>query len=300
MCGEEALEYVRYRHTDNDFVRAARQQDFLREARQKVGPTRLIRDRDELIKIFTRYTTSDIEDPQTMLEVLKLFLAAHDNTVKEIHFKGHAGPSYVTASEGQIQRAVDQFLGIEDTAGPRAGGEQATGGGEAPEQEKVPDGGGGGSGGPEGPDLIDATGAGQPYAQQFDEKLEFPVYYPTRLTTGSSFGDDSRAYSILGPEAEERFPAYKLVVVRDTLGFDEYYGVMGTEWLDPPILENPSATLEIEGRTYQLFYDGDRLRLVAWQTGQGSYWVSNTLLQTLEEEEMLGIARSLRAFSPEK
>ena len=35
--------YVRYRHDDNDLVRAARQQDFLREARQKVPPEKLAR-----------------------------------------------------------------------------------------------------------------------------------------------------------------------------------------------------------------------------------------------------------------
>jgi LCP family protein required for cell wall assembly len=38
LCGFDALDYARYRHTDNDVVRAARQQDFLREARQKVLP----------------------------------------------------------------------------------------------------------------------------------------------------------------------------------------------------------------------------------------------------------------------
>ena len=41
-------------------------------------------------------------------------------------------------------------------------------------------------------------------------------------------------------------------------------------------------------------YSGDRLRLVGWKTKRGSYWVSNTLLQTLSEGEMLGVARSLR------
>ena len=29
LCGKQALEYVRYRHTDTDLVRSARQQDFL-------------------------------------------------------------------------------------------------------------------------------------------------------------------------------------------------------------------------------------------------------------------------------
>ena len=38
MCGLNALQYVRYRHDDNDLVRSARQQDFLREARQELPP----------------------------------------------------------------------------------------------------------------------------------------------------------------------------------------------------------------------------------------------------------------------
>ena len=42
MCGKRALEYVRYRHTDTDLVRAARQQDFLSAARQRVPISDLV------------------------------------------------------------------------------------------------------------------------------------------------------------------------------------------------------------------------------------------------------------------
>src|ERR1039458_1678290 len=35
LCYENALSYVRYRHTDSDFVRVARQQDFLRDLDRK-------------------------------------------------------------------------------------------------------------------------------------------------------------------------------------------------------------------------------------------------------------------------
>ena len=37
LCGKKALQYVRYRHTDTDLVRSARQQDFLSQARQQVS-----------------------------------------------------------------------------------------------------------------------------------------------------------------------------------------------------------------------------------------------------------------------
>jgi polyisoprenyl-teichoic acid--peptidoglycan teichoic acid transferase len=47
------------------------------------------------------------------------------------------------------------------------------------------------------------------------------------------------------------------------------------------------------GRTYRLYFDGTRLRLVAWQTGRAVYWISNTLLQSLTNKQMLGLAQSL-------
>ena len=40
LCGKKSLQYVRYRHTDTDLVRAARQQDFLSAARQRVPVAR--------------------------------------------------------------------------------------------------------------------------------------------------------------------------------------------------------------------------------------------------------------------
>ena len=73
----------------------------------------------------------------------------------------------------------------------------------------------------------------------------------------------------------------------------EYYGVMGTSWHDPPILDHPSEERTINGRKYLLFYNGDRLRLVGWKTDKASYWISNTLLQNVSAKEMLAVARSL-------
>ncbi len=100
-----------------------------------------------------------------------------------------------------------------------------------------------------------------------------------------------RAYAIRD-RGGHKYKAYRLVVQAQGLG--QYYGVQGTDWKAPPILDNPSEERKVHGRTLQLFYDGDRLRLVAWRTSKGAYWISNTLLQTLTERQMLGIAQSLR------
>jgi polyisoprenyl-teichoic acid--peptidoglycan teichoic acid transferase len=296
LCGDRALQYVRYRHTDNDIVRSARQQDFLREARAKLGIGRLFRDRDDLIDIFKKYTTSDIDDPETMLQVLKTFLGAADAPVRQIHFKGTLGPSYVTASDDEIHTAVDQFLGLRDTPGSL--GDEAGGGGgsnkkKEPKNKPKPQGDGG-------PSLIDAAGSTAPWAQRFAPAVGFSVFYPTQLAPATTVSDESREYKIADEDGKVH-TAYKFVFsIPGTSVPAEYYGLMGTTWTDPPILDNPSETREIGDREYELFFDGDRLRLVAWHTDKAAYWLNNTLLQTLEEDEMLAIAQSMNQVAAPK
>ena len=134
MCGKRALQYVRYRHTDTDLVRAARQQDFISAARQRVPVQDLVLGRNELLDIFTEYTTSDISDTDTMIDVLKLFIASRNSEIKEVRFPATLGPSYVYASQSAIEGAVDQFLGIEASGGPRGSLEHADGEAEVEEE----------------------------------------------------------------------------------------------------------------------------------------------------------------------
>ncbi len=290
LCGYQALQYVRYRHTDNDLVRSARQQDFLREARQKVPPTKLLNDRRKLIKIFTDYTTSDISNVEDVLDIFKTFLYLREAPVRQIHFKGTLGKSYVTASQNEIKKAVRQFLGVQATSGPRAptgpSGGGKKGGKPKPKPAPVP--------------LIDASAAGRQFAQAADSHLRFPVYYPTKIAPGSTIDDESRpSYNIVSPDGSRKYEAYKMVITRPSpTVVTEYYGVEGTQWTDPPILDNPTQTKEIGKREYLQFFDGERLRLVGWKTDKGSYWVSNTLGETLSAPQMMAIAQSMRPFSP--
>jgi LCP family protein required for cell wall assembly len=55
LCGSQALDYVRFRHMDTDIVRNARQQDFLRQARQQYGAQKAMADRHKLAQIFSKY-----------------------------------------------------------------------------------------------------------------------------------------------------------------------------------------------------------------------------------------------------
>ena len=290
LCGEEALEYSRFRHEDTDLVRSARQQEVLREAKQQIGTGQLVEDRDKLIKIFGKYTTSDeaLKSRSGILRLLKLAVYSVDKPLREVHFEGEitsgdvaAGlPSYVTASNATVKKLTQQFLGVEDTEGPRGAG----GGRRKPARD--PDGG-----------LYKDPESGKALAVSTIQKAKrkdagrLPVYYPTVFLEGASADQTTRNYRIKTPGGKvER--AYRMPVSAPLFG--DYYGIQGTTWKDPPILDSQSEDRKQGGRTFELHYDGDRVRLVAWRTSKAVYWISNTLRQTLTEQQMLAIARSTR------
>jgi polyisoprenyl-teichoic acid--peptidoglycan teichoic acid transferase len=283
LCGTDALQYVRFRHEDNDLVRSARQQDFLRLAKQQVTTSELFENRDRLLKIFGRNTTTDagLRSRAEVLRLLKLVLGTANLPVREVHFEGHVGPSYVEASNAQVKRLVNKFLQVEDTPGPR--GELKTQRKENTRKKRrrrTPDEIG----------LEDASAFGQEQALlavQSGAGGSLPVLYPRLRMKGSLYIDQPRVYKLRADG--KRYGAYRMVL---RLDFGEYYGVQGLTWTDPPILEDPTEVRRIGRREYELHYDGDRLRLVAWRTPKAVYWISNTLLLTLTERQMLAIARS--------
>jgi polyisoprenyl-teichoic acid--peptidoglycan teichoic acid transferase len=278
LCGEDALSYVRYRHEDNDLVRSARQQDFIRQAKQQVGVGKLVEDRDELIKIFGRYTSSDIRSRSAVIRLLKLVVRSAAHPIREVHFEGSLGASYVTASNVKVKKLAQQFLGVEATKGPR-GELRPKGRRRGSRRGDL--------------NLEDATAVGRDQAlQAIAERVKIPVFYPRMRTRGARFIGPPRVYTI--NSRGHNWSSYRMIIKRPLVG--EYYGLQGTQWPKAPILENPSEKRKIGGREYELHFDGDRLRLVAWRTDEGAYWVSNTLLQTLTNKQMLAIARSARTL----
>ena len=103
LCGSDSLDYVRYRHIDDDFVRAARQQDFLRQAKGQIGLGKVFGDRKELLKIFGRYTDTDIarDNDAAILRLIKLAYESTKNPIHEVRFRAAQGedPEYVEISE---------------------------------------------------------------------------------------------------------------------------------------------------------------------------------------------------------
>ncbi len=287
LCGSQSLDYVRFRHADDDLVRAARQQDFLRQAKDQIGLGRLFGDRKELLRIFGRYTDTDLKSNAAILRLLKLAFESSGHPIREVRFRSAIDGDFVVASQQQLDVSKNEFLHVRASKGSRG----VRAGGQVKQSRKsrkrarqtspgLP------------PGIINDRVGGENAAAEMSTHAGFPVYVPrVRLARGSYVTDGSpRAYDLYDGR-HKRHRAYRIVV---NAGFDgQYYGIQGTNWKSPPILDDPSDKMRMRGRSYQLFYDGNRLRLVAWRTPRAVYWVSNTLSETLTNKQMLAIARSL-------
>lgn len=319
LCGKKALQYVRYRHTDTDIVRSARQQAFIGNARNQVSLNDLLFGQSDLTEIFTEYTSSDISDAPELLEVLKLLVAAHNASIEQIHFPAELGPSYVYASEDAIHATVKEFLG--ETAAESGGFPERTKSsskkskkkgskskqGKKKDKNKKPM----VESNPPGSDgLVPAGEAGKAEAKIVARRVggAFPVFYATRLPSGASYVEsnpyehiqDPRVYHLRSPN-DDRHPAYRMVADYQPEYEVNYFGIQGIQgWQDPPILDNPSETRTIHGREYEIFVEGENVKLVAWHRGDSTYWVSNSLQHSLTGEQMLGIARSAKVMLPQR
>jgi LCP family protein required for cell wall assembly len=283
LCGQDALDFVRYRHFDTDLVRAARQQQFLADAKDQIGVGKLFEDRKTLLRIFGRYTQTDITDRNAILRLLKLAFESAQNPVQEIRFPGDITGDYVTTTDAHLAAVTKRFMNAAPPAKPKtptpAKKTTKKKKGKTTSTTVLP------------PGMQVAGQGAEDEAVQLAVKLPFSVYYPKAALAGTSMlPDHSRAYDIFD-RGGHKYRAYRMVFKTPLLG--QYYGVSGTSWEGPPLLDNPSERRRMGGRDYELFYDGSRLRLVSWRSGKAVYWISNTLLSSLGNQQMLALARSV-------
>ncbi len=294
LKGQDALDYVRYRHGDNDLVRAARQQDFLRQLRNAAGARRLLNynRRRQLAKLFARYTDTDkgLRQKKDVFSLLKLVLFTGQKPVREVRFRVDLTPDpvYLTASQDKLDKTANEFLNAKASTKPRTTTQASAADRKSASARKK----GKRNRASTVPGLEVARREGEDQAIVGARRAHFPFYFPTLRFSGSRYaGTEPRIYTIKD-ERGKTHRAYRLVVSKGIVG--EYYGIQGMTWREPPILDDPSETRTVNGRKLELHYDGKRLRLVAWRTKRAVYWVSNTLTQSLGKDQMLGIAASLR------
>jgi hypothetical protein len=143
------------------------------------------------------------------------------------------------------------------------------------------------------PDVIRDRSATASLVRAQKRKVGFPLMVPSVLDRLSSPDSDVpvRTYRIA-----EDHGAVRLVFRRGL----EYWGVQQTNWPDAPVLDSRSLHRVINGRGYDFYYLGPKLHMIVLRDGENSYWVVNTLLNSLSNETMIAIAKGLQPLDPQK
>ena len=315
LCGADALSFVRFRHTDSDIVRNARQQDFIRWAKSQFSQDQVINERDTLLKIFGKNATTDhnLHTTDGLINMFDLVAFSAASTIKQIPFpaiilpcsSGNTGTTvvqgpacYVSAEHSQEQSAFHAFMTPTSTpAAPSSGvehhasacGRRRQGFARGWRASSRPhrgrhrrSGPGEGARADRDPDLLpEAARVGLSVLLELDERVPAgdsePGLLPPRLSAPRPAG---RRPLLLPDDAE----------INPILG--EYYGVQGTTWQNPPILTKPSETKFVNGKQLLLYANGGKISLVAWRTAKGVYWVSNTLTDNIPNRQLVAIAAS--------
>jgi LCP family protein required for cell wall assembly len=319
MCGTNALAFVRFRHTDSDIVRNARQQDFLRWVKDQFSVSYLINNRDRLLRIFGKHTQTDadLHSVDGLINLFNLVAFSDGHTIKQIPFPAIFLPCgtqpgaipgaacYVTANRAAERRAFKRFI---TPTHPASGGSAHHSAARHSRPlfgftgiDKIPP-------PPSRPKAAvtpdPADGRAQVAALRH---VGMPVFFPRFIANGSSYctaangncyvevaspGSYPRAYKI-SDRAGHRYAAYRMTLALNPI-LGEYYGVQGTTWHNPPILNKPTSSKWVGGKHLELYYNGGKLSLVAWHTSRGVYWISNTLTDTLSPAQMIDMAASLQ------
>lgn len=292
LCGYRALDYVRFRHYDSDLYREARQQGFLRQAKQQVDVISLLTNTKKLARVVNNNVRTDrwLSSGKNFQKFLRLAAESSSKPVYQVEIPNTSTPtinrvSYVVASGASMRKAARTFEN-----GPTQKGANHTTDGSSTKKAPVKRAKRSGS---LPPGMVYAKDAGAKQAFLAGVGINIPVFYPTAMVSNASYQDQStRGYRMTTSDGK-RASAYRIVAkISNTSG--DYYGVQGVNWDDPPILKNPSESRKVGGRQYDLYYEGKKLALVAFHRGGASYWVANTLSRKLTERQMLALAQSLR------
>jgi polyisoprenyl-teichoic acid--peptidoglycan teichoic acid transferase len=267
LDGAQALQFVRFRHTDSDFYRAARQQLFLRETMRQVLAEKfdVLRIRT-LLRAFAQATVSDLASVGQLWSIVR----AVEETSHVVRLTVPArdvvrdGGDYLDSTVAERRAAVRRWYGTRQAKGTHHSRRAPSAAQSA--GQLVPDGGRG-------------------------RALLAPIHglalcAPTALPPGYVWPSEAaRTYRLAGHPA---------VAAYATAGSGRSVLWTMTTWDDPPILSSPTGSARVHGRTVELWREGGRLRQVAWQLGSTRVWITNTLRDELTKGEMLALAGTCR------
>ncbi|WP_210493167.1 LCP family protein [Patulibacter sp. SYSU D01012] len=303
LCGEDSLDYVRFRHLDNDLVREARQSHYLTEARGQIATSSLIFRRNELAKTIFRFVDTDVRSPKRVLSVVKLALEVVGKPTQRVTLETTANPqdeATLLATPTALANAAKTFLDPDEApqftkgARPRKATDAASDRAK-PKRRRAR------TAKAKNPGSLQADlAAGRQLVADSDIAGDFDgtVFVPKLAYRGAQYvATHSRGYDIQSKAGKYPWQGYRIVVdLPDAKsGPGQFYGVQGTTWSDPPALDLATDAVRLGGRTFRIEYDGRHIRRLFWQSGGGTYWISNSLNNALSNAEMRALARSVVA-----
>jgi len=288
LCYENALDYVRYRHTDSDFVRVARQQDFLRDLREQISPSNELGQIDTVAKAVGHAISSTFHSSAgELIELAKLIAFSQTKPLRQVKFQSanvnfqfNRG-SYVTTTPALAQATLADFIHGHSqvtVATPKPPAHSSHHGHHVSS-----------AGAARTLDLYPTHSAAESEVVKAALAVPFPVLYPT-LQTGQGEQQTVRAYTLADQQGKVHH-AYVVVWAQSALG--GYYDFEGTDWLNPPLFAH-ARTQKVGARSYRLVDDGSHIHVVGWRSGHVLYWLTNTLLEELSNAQMLAIAGSVQ------
>ena len=290
LCYENALDYVRYRHTDSDFVRVARQQDFLRDLRQQISPSNELGQIETVAKAVGHAIRSNFPaSAGELIELTKLIAFSQAKPLRQVRFltsnvnATYKGGSYVTSTPSLEKETLDKFLlGHEQLkiAASRAPSSHSSNHSHSHHHVSP-------AASARALNLYPTSSAGESEAVKAALGVPFRVLYPA-LQTGQAEQQTVRAYT-LKDQQRKLHHAYVVVWQQNTIG--GYYDFEGSDWLNPPLFAH-ARIQTIDGRAYRFVDDGAHIHVIGWRSGNVLYWLTNSLLEELSNSQMLALAKS--------
>ncbi len=304
LCYYQALSYVRYREGDSTYARDAREQDFIRQAKQQLGVRSTLLTNPNalqaLLKRVARGVSTNIRTSNQILRLVEIAAASVAHPVRQVQFPDvgsalspTAGSVQLDPAPAQIKATVDAFLsGSGPTTLPPSTSPPVAGGKSHHHHRHHRA-------------AVNTTAAGLiPTASYAFEdakamtvRVPFPVEIP-RLNSpaGNQNGFDSfHSFHEVVPRFATfgglHYSGYRITWQDGAAPGGAYYGIDGLNWTNPPLFQNAQSRT-IDGRTYMFVLNGKHWQDIGWIVGKDLYWVSNTIFDNLSNDALLAMAKS--------
>ena len=113
LCGMDSLAYVRFRHQDSDLTRAARQANFVAEARNQVDAGDVLLDAGDLLDAIGPFVQTSVRSARQLLAVAKLAVNLTNTPTKRVELGtilADDGSGDVLTTPAALARARRDFL----------------------------------------------------------------------------------------------------------------------------------------------------------------------------------------------